>query len=425
MSRETEVAVPLARRSRRRLIAGAAAAVAVLAVGVGAWLWTRGTPPPPPLPDLADVDAEVANAVRAARGAVHANPRSADAWGRLGKVLRAHDFDVESNLCFEEAERLDPREPRWPYLRGRTLVQTDPAAGIPCLRRAVERCGDSPLAPHLLLAEVLMEQGRLDEAKSQLEQAARREPADPRTRLRVRLAWGRLALMQEDWRGALENLEPCLNDAQARKLALNLRAEAWRQLGEPERARAEQRQAAGLPDDPGWPDPFVEEVLRLQQGLRPRLAQADAMIRGGRPGEALALLAETVDRYPTSDQVWLLLGEAWSHVGRTDQAQRAFEEAVRVAPEAAEAWFRLGVFQARLGRQREAADSFRRTIRLKPDHADAHFNLGHRLKMLGDLAGAAEEFRAALRCRPDYGAARDALKAMEVPAGKGSSPQRQ
>jgi tetratricopeptide (TPR) repeat protein len=387
------------------LLAGAAA-VAVLAVGVGSWLWTRGTPARPPLPDLADVDAEVGDAVRAARGAVLANPRSADAWGRLGKVLRAHDFDTEANRCFEEAERLDPREPRWPYLRGLTLVLTDPAAGIPCLERAVERGGDSPPAPRLRLAEALLDQGRLDEAQSHLEQAARRDPANPR----ARLAWGRLALNREDWRGALQNLEPCLNDGRSRKLALNLRAAAWRRLGETERARTEQRQAAGLPDDQGWPDPYVEEVLRLQQGLRPRIAHADAMIREGRPGEALPLLAETVDRYPKSGQAWLLLGEACLRLDRTDGAQRAFQEAVRVAPEAAEAWFRLGCFQARLGREREAADSFRRTIRLKPDHADSHFNLGHRLKLLGDPAGAAEEFREALRCRPDYAAARDALK---------------
>src|SRR5213079_2958398 len=119
---------------------------------------------------------------------------------RLGMVLRAHDFDAEANRCFEEAERLDPREPRWPYLRGQTLVLTDPEAGILCLRRAVQCCGDSPTAPRLRLAEALLEQGRLDEAQSHLEQAARRDP-------RARLAWGRLALLREDWRGALAHLE--------------------------------------------------------------------------------------------------------------------------------------------------------------------------------------------------------------------------
>jgi tetratricopeptide (TPR) repeat protein len=402
------------------LIAGAAAAVAALGLGVAGWLWTRGESAQPPLPDLTDVDAEVADAVRAARGAVLACPRAADAWGRLGKVLRAHDFDAEANRCFEEAERLDPREPRWPYLRGLALILTDPGAGIPCLERAVQRCGDSPPAPRLRLVEALLEQDRLDEAQSHLEQAARRDPANPR----ARLAWGRLALLREDWRGALERLESCLNNGHSRKLALNLRAEAWGRLGERERARAEQRRAAELPDDEGWSDPFVEEVLRLQQGLRPRIAHADELLRGGQLMEALALLVETADRYPKSVEAWLLLGEAHRRLGRMDRAERAFREAVRVAPEAAEAWFRLGCFQARLGQEREAAESFRRTIRLKPDHADAHFNLGHRLKLLGDPAGAADQFREALRCRPDYGPARDALNALEAPAGKAPPSQR-
>ena len=86
--------------------------------------------------------------------------RSAAAWGRLGKILLAHEFSDEARACFAQAEALDPAEPRWPYHQGTILSQGEPDAAIPKLQRAVERCGNDPDAPRLRLAEILLAQGR-------------------------------------------------------------------------------------------------------------------------------------------------------------------------------------------------------------------------------------------------------------------------
>jgi tetratricopeptide (TPR) repeat protein len=419
MPQELHPVLPSSESSRRRrwLVGGLIVGV-VLALVLGIRIWRRPSVAPP-LPDLAAVDPEVAEAVQEARRLVIQKPSAASAWGRLGMVLRAHDFGPEANRCFQEAERLDPREARWPYVQGLTLVLTEPEEGIRCLERAVERCGDSLSVPQLRLAEALLEQGRLDEAQSHLEQVLRREPEN----CRARLGLGRLAILRENWQAGLDQLEACLADEHARKLAYTLRAEAWARLGQPDRARTEQQRAAELPADQRWPDPFAEEVLALQRGLGARLIQADALARASRWAEATGLLKQTLTKYPQSIPAWLRLGEAWRQQGQLDQAEEALQRAVQADPEAAEAWFRLGCVQA-LGRPREAADSFRRAIRLKPDHALAHFNLAHRLKELGDPAGAAEEFRAVLRCRPDYAPAQAALTAMEKEAkSQGQKPK--
>jgi tetratricopeptide (TPR) repeat protein len=410
MSTQPQPAPPPAASGRRRhpWLVGGAVAGALLVLALGLWLWLRPRPDPP-LPDLTDVDPEVAELIADARRGVVKAP-SARTWGHLGMVFRAHDFAEESNHCFREAERLNPRDARWPYLQGLTVVLTDPEAGIPYLERAVERCGDEPLAPRLRLAEVLLERGRLQEAQSHLEQALGRQPDN----LRARLGLGRLALLREQWRAGLEPLAACQEDGHARRLAHTLQAEAWGRLGEAERARAEQDQAAKLPEDERWPDPFVDEVLRLQRGLRARLETADGLKRGGRSEQALELLKDTADKYPRSVKAHLLLGEVYLQLGRPDLAEPSYRHAVQADPDAAEAWFSLGVAQAE-DRPREAADSFRRAVRLKPNHAWAHFNLGQMLKKLGDPAGAADEFRAALRCRPDYAAAREALKELKTP----------
>jgi tetratricopeptide (TPR) repeat protein len=328
-------------------------------------------------------------------------------------VFLAHDFHEEAQRSFEHAERLDPADGRWPYLRGLSLVLTDQDAGISCLRRAAERCGDDPLAPRLRLAETLLNLGRLEEVANHLDKARRVEPDNPR----MQLGLGRLAVLRGQWDAALEHLGPCTSDVHTRRLAHTLRAEAWSRLGQPDKAREEQDQAAKAPEDQLWLDPFMEDVLRFRRGLSIRLQRANDLFAHQRYPEAVELLEETVQRYPRSTAARLLLGDVHRRLGRGEQAEQTFAEAVRIDPESADAWFRLGCMQGSRGRPREAADSFRRTIGYKADHADAHFNLGQCLKQLGDATGAADEFRAALRCRPDHEPARQALRGVEKKTG--------
>jgi tetratricopeptide (TPR) repeat protein len=409
MSQGSEIGTKPSGTSRRRrlLIAGGVAGTVV--AFVLAFRPLHRTPPTePPLPDWTGVDPEVVDTIQAARQEVAEKPTSEPAWGRLGMVLNAHGFPLEANLCYAEAERLGATDPRWPYLRGVNLLPTDPDAGIACLERAVERCGDVPPAPRLRLAEALLDRGRLDEAERQLRQSLAREPNN----LRGRLGLGRLAFLREDWRGAVEQLATCAGDEHARKLAHSLSAQSRRRLGEASEAQAEADKAEKLPEDTGWPDPFADEMAAWQRGLKARIQEASDLMNAGKPKQAIAVLEQAASQYPKAVQVWLGLGALWFQVGRVDAAEAAFRQAVQVDPNAAEGWFRLGCLQAR-NRPQEAADSFRRVIRLRPDHTLAHFNLGHRLQQLGDPAGACEEFRAALRCRPDYAPAREALRGLE------------
>lgn len=390
------------------LCAGALVVFSVLSVTM--WLVLRAPQRlEPPEPDLAEVDPEVAEAVTVAQEKVRQQPNQSALWGRLGMVLLAHDFHEEAQRSFAEAERLDPADGRWPYLRGLSLSLTDPDAGISCLRRAAEHCGDEPLAPRLRLAETLLNQGRLEEGERHLEQARKSDPHNPR----VQLGLGRLAVLRGQWDAALEHLDSCTSDVHARRLAHTLRAEAWTRLAQPDKAREEQAQAAKAPEDQLWLDPFMEDVLRLRRGLSIRLQRANDLFAHQRYQQAVELLEETVECYPHATAARLLLGDVCRLWGRGELAEQTFAEAVRIDPESADAWFRLGCMQAVRGRPREGADSFRRTIAFKPDHADAHFNLGHCLKALGDTAGAMNAFRAALRCRPDHAPARQALREME------------
>lgn len=194
---------------------------------VGWLLWWYASPRPvPPEVDISAADPAVAEAIRTARAAVLAQPTSGALWGRLGMVLRAHDFADEANACFAQAERLEPREGRWPYLRGLTLVLTDPPAGLACLRRAVACMPDEP-APAYRLIEVLLEQGHLDEAGRLLSRLIANQPENPRGLL----LQARLFAARADWAAALRLAEALVDHPATRQQARRLAADLCQRLG--------------------------------------------------------------------------------------------------------------------------------------------------------------------------------------------------
>jgi Flp pilus assembly protein TadD len=126
---------------------------------------------------------EVRRAIDQARHQVLDQPHAADAWGHLGKVLLAHLFSDEADFCFAQAARLDPANRLWPYARGLIVVKTAPEKGVPLLRQAIAGGGapsEERAAMSMQLAEVLLENGDLDEAETLFRQEQEVVPNSPR-----------------------------------------------------------------------------------------------------------------------------------------------------------------------------------------------------------------------------------------------------
>jgi tetratricopeptide (TPR) repeat protein len=407
--------------SRPTLLAGA-----LLAAALGVVLWrqvlsSRGTARDVPIAlvpamDQTDVDPAVLRLISGARTAVAEAPRSAEAWGRLGKVLLAHEFSNEARACFAQAEALDPGEPRWPYHQGTILSQGEPDAAIPKLQRAVEGCGNDPDAPRLRLAEILLAQGRPGDAEDQWQRLLRRDPAHARAHLGL----ARLAYQRGNLEQSMAHLNFAVNGSRTRKAAHFLLAEVYERRGDKAAAEQESRRAAALPDDEGWPDRFDEEVKQLQTGRQVFLARADRLMREGRVAEAIALLQQTVKDYPDSSSGWLLLGTAFLAKHDLGGAEEALRKASRLAPDSVEIPFYLGNVRFLRGDHREAAAYFRQAVQLKPDFALAYYNLGHCLMRLGDRDGAIGAFRAAVTFKPDYADAHLNLGDLLLQTGQGA-----
>src|ERR1041385_5300371 len=99
-------------------------------------VWRTTAPPPPPV-DTTGFDPLITAAITEARAAVLGAPRSAEARGRMGMVLLAHEVRAEARACFAQAAKFDPDEPRWPYFLGVAQVVDNPQAAVTNLERAV------------------------------------------------------------------------------------------------------------------------------------------------------------------------------------------------------------------------------------------------------------------------------------------------
>src|SRR5262245_17489615 len=88
---------------------GVSAVIILAAVAGLGWLAWQRFVPDPVLPEFPPgSDPEVMELLESARRDVRMWPWSGERWGRLGVLLRAHEFDLYALACLEEAERLDP-----------------------------------------------------------------------------------------------------------------------------------------------------------------------------------------------------------------------------------------------------------------------------------------------------------------------------
>jgi tetratricopeptide (TPR) repeat protein len=344
------------------------------------------------------LDPEIVSTIERARSATKLAPRSAAAWGTLGSVLMVHKFHKEALPCFAEAERLQPNEPRWPYLEGVVLLSWDPDAAIPKLERGAELAGIETAAPRLRLAHLLIERGKLAQAESHLRIVAQRYPDDPHGLLGL----AKLEVARGHLEDALKYLEKSAAQPQTQRASAALIANVQQRLGNSEAAEAASKRVASLPTDPPLPDPYVDATGVLQSGLQTWLMRADRLLKTGRIADSLALFEKAVTTYPDAAIAWQLLGQARIETKEYPKAEVALQRAVQLAPDSAESYFQLATAFFLQNRADDAITAFRRSVSLRPTYAPGYYNLGIALSGASKRGEAIDAFREAVRLAPDF-----------------------
>jgi Flp pilus assembly protein TadD len=360
----------------------------------------------------------VVTAVNVIREQVLKDPHSARAWGDLGEVFLANELEEESSICFAEAERLDPANPRWPYFQsGPLLNRGDREGALIYLLRAVERYeveGEADPAPRLRLAETLLFLGRLDEAEAHLRLVLKRKPEEPR----VHFDLGLLAIAREDWKTAQDHLVRSLASPSCQQKARVQLAAVCSRLGDVASADEFHTQADRLPADRDWVDPFITEYLHFAVKKRTRYKLAEQLEAAGRFRESAAVLRPLAADFPDDYLPQMTLGKILAQTGDFGGAEAALRKALHLAPDKVQPHYYLSLLLFKKGEEaardgdsgraraeklfREAASLARDALAIKPDYGFAHMALGLSLKHLGERTEALASLRQAVRCNPEF-----------------------
>ena len=339
---------------------------------------------PVPEPSLEGLEAEVAEQLVAAREQLQgyvSHPRleaaaKSEAYGELGRLYHAYGLTEPADAAYRNAHALAPEDPRWAYLLAYLYQQQGKfAEAVQLYGQALEIEETVPALIHL--AEVLVEQGNLDDAEIVLRRVLSGSPESPSARALL----GQVALSRGEHELAVEYLQAALRAVpQANRLHYPL-ALAYRGLGDVEKAQEHLAQRGEVGVRP--PDPLVEELEELKTGER----------------------------------VHVLRGRTAFHFGDYQSAAREFRLAVEAEPESVPARVNLGSALGQLGDRIGAIHQFRRVLELAPENLAAHYNLGVLLR----LEGAAEEslvhLEKAVELAPGDGAAWRELAAARARAG--------
>jgi tetratricopeptide (TPR) repeat protein len=382
----------------RRVILLAALLLIICGGIIAVWTWHRR--PQPLLPSLQTqgLDPMVVAAVEESQEAVRNAPHSGAAWGRLGQILYVHGLDRPAIDCFARAAQLAPDDPRWTYLHGRAIKRENGDASLSLLRRAADLCRGNPPAPSLLLAELLLERGDLTQAQAQIDLVLRRDGADPRAlldRARLQIALGK-------WQEALRDLEESIRRAPNVKVSHLLLASVYARAGDTAAAQREATRARTLPEQPDWPDPFLQELSDLAIGRSALLQRAQQLLAQGHSKQAIVALEAAASQYGDHAEVLIALGDAYLRDGQPARAQQALQRAIAVEPQSSEAQLRLGQALAAQQRFTDALTPLREAARVNPNLPRTHYELGICLQRLGDLPGAIDHFRQTIRVEPSF-----------------------
>jgi tetratricopeptide (TPR) repeat protein len=112
------------------------------------------------------------------------------------------------------------------------------------------------------------------------------------------------------------------------------------------------------------------------------------------------------------------LGDALLRLGRPDDAVASYQRALAHSPDFAEAHNNLGNAQCGLGLLDDALASYRRALQLRPDFPAAHANLGIALRLAGQADAAEASCRRALAIDPNFAASIAALAEISADQGR-------
>ena len=347
--------------------------------------------------DMKSFDAAIAMQVDSEVEALRRDPHNATRWRELGMLYHAHDqFDVATE-CYAQSIVLASDVARTHYflaLAERRLGHTRDS--IAAMRRAAE-LDATYAAARWRLGLWLLEDGDFTAALGAAEDAtalARGDRAATLVLARANLQAGTLE-------AASRILETHLESRPDDRYAHFLLAGAYRRLGRSEESR--RHAVLGQAAEPGWSDPWSDELQAKRAGFPAALATATQLL-GNDPGRAVEQLERLRGERPENGTVLINLGIGYRVIGRLDDSADVLRDMLRLEPARGLAHFHLAVTYAQQSRESTEDDFLAtalehagRAVELQPTSARGHALQGELLAQAKQLPAAVEAYRKAVR----------------------------
>jgi tetratricopeptide (TPR) repeat protein len=361
------------------LVLAIAAALTVLYKPWNPILYGRAQPP---LPSSSDLEPPLAQRLEERIAAVRAKPYDARVWGMLGETYDVHEIYPQAIECFERAEKLDPKNPRWPYLLGLAQRIGDQKAALKCFERAIALAPDMAAA-HFFAGHGYLQSERFDDAEREFTRAQELQADVPATLIGL----AKVAQSKQDPKRALEFLERAMKHNPATQEARWLTAAAWRALGDEKQASQFANAGAPPPAQETYPDQLrAEELSREGVTLRFARTRAELLIARKNPDEAVKEITRYLDQVPTSALALIALGDVYLQIGKPEEAITRYQAALSIDPTQAGALGSLSTALARTGQRDEAIAKLRQAIALEPGRVEFKSGLAAMLAESSDKA---------------------------------------
>lgn len=366
-----------------------------------------GTPAPaedlPPIPDLApwkdEFDATAWQRIEAAAGRLRTEPTSAEANGRLGMILHAHERYKLAEPLYLRSHLLAPDHYPWAYYLGVVRVPLGKLEGAASTFRRVVALKPDDVPASLALADVLRQLGQADESREAYQRIIRHHPGSAVAHYGL----GRVQADTGDLPGAVEHFRKACElfpEFGASHYALGL---AYRNLGDGARMRehlVQFRQSSAK--EPPRKDPLLDAIQSLASGATWHLEQGIALRDQGdfRGAETAFLRALEID--PDHSVVHGNLSSLYVVLRDPVKVEEHYRKAVAIDPGMYKTHYNFGMFLGMSGRMGEAEEALRKALEINPYHALSHNNLGYLMAQKGQADEAARHFRLAIQYEPNF-----------------------
>jgi tetratricopeptide (TPR) repeat protein len=326
------------------------------------------------------MDPDVARTIDDAVAAARANPRSAEAFGRLGRIYHANEFYDLGAQCYAIAAGLDPATPDWPYYLGVLAAERGRSDEAEARFREVIRLTPDDAPTWARLGDLHLVRGEREEAAAAYGRYLALEPGGPWGLVGL----GKIARHSGRFEEAAELLERALDAEPEHRQAAYLLAVTYRDLGRPQDADELFARFAETHTSFAAPDPLMEIVEQEATGTFGLMRKANALLQAGRHEEAEALYWEILSRRPDEYTAIVNLAQACLMQRRFDQALALWERAVELRPVEPHGHYGLALSLMATSRFAAAESELNEVLRLDADHAGAR----QQLQKLHDERGA-------------------------------------